>query len=103
MSRVMVLIFAMLFLSSGASADEPHLSMQQCRGLYLGLSQIADALDSAEHDIGPLNWDFIAHNVSTGLTDATASAKDAEAHFFTALREYKVAITRLTNETQLCR
>ena len=52
-------------------------------------------MDDVEHEIGPLNWDSIANKVSASLRDATVSAKDAEANFFTALREYKIAITRL--------
>ena len=103
MSRVIVLTFATILLSSGVSADEPHLTQAQCTGLHMGVSQVVHAIHDAEQEIGPLNWDFIANNVSASLRDATVSAKDAEVHFFTALREYKIAIERLNNDPRFCR
>ena len=77
-----------------ASADEPNLTPEECAGLHLGVRQIAHKMDDVEHEIGPLNWDSIANKVSASLRDATVSAKDAEANFFTALRESKIAITK---------
>ena len=103
MSRAVVSVLATILLSSGASADEPNLTPEECAGLHLGVRQIAHKIDDVEHEIGPLNWDSIANNVSASLRDATVSAKDAEANFFTALREYKIAITRLFNDPQFCR